>query len=63
VQSIEYEGKVFLVHLVTASGESFVVSHAGDRAPEEGSEVGAGWTRSATHVFAKSDGHRLEFNL
>ena len=63
MKGIEYEGKVFLVHLVTASGESFVVSHAGVTAPEEGSAVAAGWTRKAAHIFAKSDGNRLEFSL
>ena len=63
VQSIEYEGKVFLVHLVTGSGQAFVVSHAGDRAPEDGAEVVVGWHRAATHVFSKSDGNRLEFSL
>jgi ABC-type sugar transport system ATPase subunit len=60
VQSIEYEGKVFLVHLKSRSGADFVVAHTGETAPEEGTELNAGWTRAATHMFAKSDGHRLE---
>jgi len=63
VESIEYEGKVFLVHLVTPSGARFVVAHSGDGAPEEGSAVSAGWSGSATHLFAKSDGARMAFAL
>ncbi|MCY3876714.1 MAG: ABC transporter ATP-binding protein [Rhodobacteraceae bacterium] len=63
VQSIEYEGKVFLVHLKTSSGKSLVVSHSGEAAPEEGEEVRVGWARGAAHIFAKSNGRRLEFNL
>ena len=63
VQSIEYEGKVFLVHLKTLSGESLVVSHAGEAVPEEGDEVRVGWARTAAHIFAKSNGRRLEFKL
>jgi sn-glycerol 3-phosphate transport system ATP-binding protein len=63
VQGIEYEGKVFLVHLKTGSGQSFVLSHAGVSAPEDGTVVSAGWTRAASHIFAKSDGKRLDFSM
>ena len=63
VKSIEYEGNVFLVHLVTASGADFIVAHSGDEAPEEGSEVNVGWSGAATHLFAKSGGARTEFTL
>ncbi|MEQ9037037.1 MAG: ABC transporter ATP-binding protein [Silicimonas sp.] len=63
VESIEYEGKVFLVHLKTPSGDGFVVSHAGETAPEEGDEIRVGWTGAATHLFARSDGERVEFSL
>ncbi len=63
VKSIEYEGKVFLVHLVTSSGARFVVAHSGDGAPEEGFEVSVGWSGAATHLFTKSDGARKEFAL
>ncbi len=63
VESIEYEGKVFLVHLVTASGARFVVAHAGETAPEEGTELTAGWSGPATHLFSKSTGARIDFTL
>jgi ABC-type sugar transport system ATPase subunit len=63
VASVEYEGKVFLVHLVTSSGERFVVLHAGDNVPEDGSEVRVGWTLAATHLFATDGGIRKGFKL
>ncbi|MDU8944164.1 ABC transporter ATP-binding protein [Ovoidimarina sediminis] len=63
VESIEYEGKVFLLHLVTPSGARFVVAHSGDGAPEEGAEITAGWHSPATHLFSKSDGSRMTFTL
>jgi ABC-type sugar transport system ATPase subunit len=63
VESIEYEGKVFLVHLKVASGESFVVSHAGETAPAEGETVSVGWTGAVTHLFTKSGGERMGFSL
>lgn len=56
VQSVEYEGKVFLIHLRTDAGTSMVVSYPGGSVPEEGSEITVGWDRDATHVFSKSDG-------
>ena len=63
VESMEYEGKVFLVHLVTSSGARIVVAHVGEAPPEEGSEVTAGWSGDTTHLFAKSDGTRMDFSL
>ena len=63
VLNIEYEGKVFLVHMETASGERFVVSHARDSVPEDGAEVRVGWTRTATHMFATDGGGRMDFSL
>jgi sn-glycerol 3-phosphate transport system ATP-binding protein len=56
VQSVEYEGKVFLIHLRTHAGTSMVVSYPGGSVPEEGEEITVGWDRDATHVFTKSDG-------
>jgi ABC-type sugar transport system ATPase subunit len=63
VESLEYEGKVFLVHLITPSGTRFVVAHSGDGVPEEGSEVTANWPDAATHLFDKSDGASMDFAL
>ena len=63
VESLEYEGKVFLVHLVAPSGTRFVVAHAGDGAPEEGSEINVGWTAASTHLFSKADGNRRNFTI
>jgi ABC-type Fe3+/spermidine/putrescine transport system ATPase subunit len=63
VESLEYEGKVFLVHLVAPSGARFIAAHAGDGAPEEGSEISVGWSAASTHLFSKSDGHRRGFTL
>ena len=63
VKSLEYEGNVFLVHLVAPSGTQFIVAHAGDGAPEEGSEVSVGWSADATHLFSKVDGLRRGFTL
>jgi ABC-type sugar transport system ATPase subunit len=63
VESVEYEGKVFLVHLKTPSGDSFVVSHAGETAPAEGEDIRVGWTGAATHLFAKSGGERVGFSI
>lgn len=56
VANIEYEGSVFLVHLVTRSGSRVVLSHAGDGVPQEGDEITVGWDRKSTHLFSKVDG-------
>ena len=56
VQSVEYEGKVFLIHLMTTAGTRMVLSHPGGSVPEEGEEIIVGWDRASTHVFLKSDG-------
>ncbi|MXQ09857.1 ATP-binding cassette domain-containing protein [Alphaproteobacteria bacterium GH1-50] len=63
VESLEYEGKVFLVHLIAPSGTRFIAAHSGDGAPEEGSEVTVGWSASQTHLFSKTDGNRRDFTL
>ncbi|MFK8034082.1 MAG: ABC transporter ATP-binding protein [Hyphomicrobiales bacterium] len=61
VESVEYEGSVFLVHLVSPSGSKFILSHAGENVPQQGAEVIVGWDRSATHLFSKSTGQRVPF--
>jgi sn-glycerol 3-phosphate transport system ATP-binding protein len=61
VKSVEYEGKVFLVHLQTEAGASIVMSYPGGSVPEDGMEVTVGWDRDATHVFSKSDGKVTTF--
>lgn len=63
VESIEYEGKAFLVHLVTSSGTKFIAAHAGEGVPTEGSEVSVGWSANSVHVFSKKDGKRRDFTL
>lgn len=59
VASVEYEGSVFLVHLISPSGSPFILSHAGENVPEQGDEITVGWTRAATHLFLKSTGQRV----
>lgn len=63
VESLEYEGKVFLVHLVAPSGARFIVAHSGDGTPEEGAEVSVGWSAASTHLFFKADGNRRAFTV
>ena len=60
ITSSEYEGSVFLVHLVTASGARLSLSHRGEAVPADGSEVTLGWDRKATHLFSKRDGNALD---
>ena len=62
ITSIEYEGSVFLVHLVTPSGAQLSLSHRGAGVPEDGAEVQVGWNRKAMHVFSKQDGNAVENN-
>ncbi len=57
ITSIEYEGSVYLVHLVTTSGAQLSLSHHGENVPEDGARVQLGWSRNAMHVFSKHDGH------
>ncbi|MEH6726939.1 MAG: ABC transporter ATP-binding protein [Hyphomicrobiales bacterium] len=61
VTNIEYEGSVFLVHLVSPSGTKFILSHAGENVPAQGTEITVGWDRSTTHLFSKSTGNRVPF--
>jgi ABC-type sugar transport system ATPase subunit len=63
VESIEYEGNVFLLHLVAPSGARFIAAHSGEGPPEEGAEISVGWSGAATHLFAKSDGASLGFTI
>jgi ABC-type Fe3+/spermidine/putrescine transport system ATPase subunit len=60
ITSSEYEGSVFLVHLVTPSGKRLSLSHRGESVPAEGSDVTLGWDRKATHLFSKHDGNALD---
>ncbi len=59
VRSVEYEGKVFLVHLVTAAETSMVLSYSGTEVPQEGDEITVGWGREQTHLFSKKDGKAI----
>lgn len=61
VTNIEYEGSVFLIHLVSQSGTKFILSHAGEGVPSQGDEVVVGWDRTATHLFSESSGDRVSF--
>ena len=64
VTSVEYEGSVFLVHLVSPSGSPFILSHSGENVPVQGDEITVGWTRATTHFFSKTTGrgYRLRHN-
>jgi sn-glycerol 3-phosphate transport system ATP-binding protein len=59
VSSVEYEGSVFLVHLISASGAPFILSHAGEDVPLQGDEITVGWRRTTTHLFSKATGQRI----
>ncbi len=59
VQSVEYEGKVFLIHLLTDAGTRMVVSHPGGSVPDDGAKITVGWGHGATHIFSKSDGKAI----
>ncbi|AGI66487.1 putative glycerol-3-phosphate ABC transporter ATP-binding protein [Octadecabacter antarcticus 307] len=59
VTSVEYEGSVFLVHLMSPSGSPFILSYAGADVPEQGDAITVGWTRAATHLFSKTTGQRI----
>lgn len=61
VASVEYEGSVFLIHLISPSGSKFILSHAGEDVPIQGTEIIVGWNKSATHLFSKSTGTRVPF--
>jgi len=59
VRSVEYEGKVFLVQMVTAAGTSLVLSYSGASVPQEGEEITVGWRREQTHLFSKKNGKAI----
>jgi len=61
VTSVEYEGSLFLIHLISPSGTRFILSHTGESVPNQGDEVVVGWDRTATHLFSKSTGDRVLF--
>ena len=57
IKSIEYEGSVSLVHLVSVSGTKFILSHQGDYMPSQQSEIVVGWPQKATHFFFETYRH------
>lgn len=59
VQSVEYEGKVFLIHLMTAAGTRLVISQSGGTVPQEGEEITVGWDHASTLLFSKNDGKAI----
>ena len=59
ITSIEYEGSISLVHLTSASGARFILSHSGDDLPSVEEEISVGWSQSATHLFSKRTGKRI----
>ena len=61
VTGVEYEGSLFLIHLISPSGTRFILSHTGESVPNLGDEVVVGWDRTATHLFSKSTGDRVLF--
>lgn len=62
VASVEYEGSVFLVHLVSPSGSRFILSHSGEDVPIQGADIVVGWHKTATHFFSRSTGERISFD-
>jgi sn-glycerol 3-phosphate transport system ATP-binding protein len=59
ITSIEYEGSVSLVHLTSASGASFILSHPADALPSPEEEISVGWAQRAPHLFSKRTGERI----
>jgi sn-glycerol 3-phosphate transport system ATP-binding protein len=59
VASVEYEGNVFLVHLIAHSGARFILAHHGPDAPSPGDEIYVSWDSSAAHLFSKTSGQRI----
>ncbi|MGC3938690.1 ABC transporter ATP-binding protein [Roseobacter sp. EG26] len=59
VLSVEYEGSVFLVHLVSASGARFILAHHGADAPQVGDDITVSWDNDAAHLFSSASGQRL----
>ena len=59
ITSIEYEGSVSLVHLVSASGARFILSHSGDNMPSQQEKIIVGWPQNAMHLFSKRTGERI----
>ena len=59
VLSVEYEGSVFLVHLIAASGARSILVHHGADAPSSGEEITVNWESGATHLFSRSSGQRI----
>jgi sn-glycerol 3-phosphate transport system ATP-binding protein len=58
ITSIEYEGSVSLVHLVSTSGVRFILSHPGGDMPALDEEIVVGWPHGLTHLFSKRTGKR-----
>ncbi len=59
VFSVEYEGSVFLVHLIAASGARFIMAHHGADAPQAGEDITVCWDNSAAHLFSRTSGQRI----
>jgi sn-glycerol 3-phosphate transport system ATP-binding protein len=59
VFSVEYEGSVFLVHLVSASGARFILAHHGADAPPVGENITVSWDNAAAHLFSRASGQRI----
>ncbi|MDW3225715.1 MAG: ABC transporter ATP-binding protein [Paracoccaceae bacterium] len=60
VNSVEYEGSVFLVHLKTQSGASCILAHHGSDAPLPGDDITVGWDTTAAHLFSRTSGQRIQ---
>ena len=59
VFSVEYEGSVFLVHLIGASGARFILALHGADAPSPGDETTVSWDNDAAHLFSRASGQRI----
>tara|TARA_B100000767_G_scaffold248736_1_gene249857 strand:- start:5348 stop:6409 length:1062 start_codon:yes stop_codon:yes gene_type:complete len=59
VASVEYEGSVFLVHLIAQSGTRLILVHHGVNAPSPGNEIHVSWKSNAVHLFSKASGQRI----
>jgi sn-glycerol 3-phosphate transport system ATP-binding protein len=59
VLSVEYEGSVFLVHLIAQSGARFILAHHGADAPSAGDDITVSWDNGAAHLFSRASGQRI----
>lgn len=59
VFSVEYEGNVFLVHLIAQSGARLILAHHGSDTPSSGDDITVTWDNGNAHLFSQDSGQRI----